>query len=245
MDEDFNVIFIFDPDKIKRLELDDSGRKLLRSKDVRIVRYDPQNKNEFQEYLDSRGLYQRNSVLIRSPYDKDNFQQSADAQLAFAIEKYMCFTLFCGLLGAKEVYVEQIVEENSLGKVNYDLRANSLEAKGNLSYENSQVGMLKSRIESHHIFTGGRPQIIEAEDLLRTRRLLGDGSMKSLLEMRRQEINPIQSSKLNIKLSTESKNILKAVGNIEFPLYLTDLAGEMNRHRERTSDFTLTVTVNF
>jgi hypothetical protein len=69
--------------------------------------------------------------------------------------------------------------------------------------------------------------------------------MMSLLEIQRHKTNPISSRKLSLDLSRESKHLFSTAGNIKFPTLLSEFQGSLKRITQQSTDFVLTITVNF
>lgn len=245
MKKNFSIILVLDPDEIKRLEYDEVGKYLFANHDILIIPRTFDSKDNFLKNLTARGLLSHRNALLKSPYDENNFQELAEAHLAFALEKSTYFSLFCNHLGAKEVVVEQIENSSKSGKVIYNVEANTLEVNGKVEGEDEQIDILKSRLSLHDVFVGGEPQIDKAHALLERYKLLGDSSMMSLLEIQRHKINPISSRKLSLDLSRESKHLFSIAGSIKFPTLLSEFQGSLKRITQQSTDFVLTITVNF
>ncbi len=245
MNKNFSIILVLDSDEIKRLEYDEIGKYLFTNQDMLIIPRTFDSKDRFLKNLAARGLLSHRTVLLKSPYDETNFQELSEAHLAFALEKSTYFSLFCNHLGAREVVVEQIENSSRSGKVIYNVEANTLEVNGKVEGENEQVDILKSRLSLHDIFAGGEPQIDKAQALLEKYKLLGDSSMMSLLEIQRFKTNPITSRKLSLDLSRESKHLFNIAGNIKLPGLLSEFQGSLKKITQQSTDFVLTITVNF
>ena len=102
------VIFILGEEEIRNLEYDSIGRKLLSNDDILVISIDKPGSTKTVANIKLRGLFQRGLVLIKSPYEDENYEEITNAGYGFAIEKYMYFSQFCNLLGAKEVTVQRL-----------------------------------------------------------------------------------------------------------------------------------------
>ncbi|MGK5024871.1 hypothetical protein [Janthinobacterium sp. RB2R34] len=190
------------------------------------------------------GLARPGSMLVQSPFDADTYEEASLAPQRFALAKHMYFSMLCMYLGATEVSVEQIDLRTRTGKTSVDVRAERLGASGKVSIEAEELERFRAQMNLCDMFTGGTPDILTAEKLLRRTGLLADPNMRTLLEMRRDGMNQLLTRKLTLSLSNEAKSNLNVAGRLKVPEFVT-LSVEYDRVIKEQHDYTLTVLVKF
>ncbi len=83
-----------------------------------------------------------------------------------------------------------------------------------------------------------------AERLLQSTGLWADPNMRTLVEMRRNGPNRLETRKLALSLSNEAKCNLNVVGRLKVPTFVK-LSAEYHHVVKEQQDYTLTVTVRF
>jgi hypothetical protein len=86
------------------------------------------------------------------------------------------------------------------------------------SLQKTDFDSLGSQLKLVREYKGGKPNVEEAEKLLRFTGLAGDPEMKSLLQARKATGNPITKHTLKVNLSTEADKNLKMVGRLQLPV---------------------------
>lgn len=238
------IIFILNESEISHLEYEKEGRKLLSNDDVLILSTDDGKSSKLIKMLKSSGLYNRGNVLAKSPYGIDRYEEIANANYAFAIEKYVCFSQFCNLLGAKEVTVERLDKVSKSGTKSLNLVALISGQAQQFSIKDNDLNKLHSQISIKDVFGGGSPNIEKAKTFLKNNNLLGDATMLSLLDIRKQD-NSITSRQLNLNLSNETKRIFDVVGKIKLPTYLSEVSSGFNATIQSSVEYMLTLEVKF
>ncbi len=240
-----DLVFILGEKEISRLEYDIVGRELLSNEDILVLSVDQIKANKLIANLKSRGIFKRNLVLAKSPYDDDNYEDITNALYEFAVEKYMYFSQFCNLLGAKEVTVQRLDKITKSKIRSLELIAKLTTGQQELLVKDQDLSKLHSQIQVNDVFLGGAPNLEEAANLLREKRLLGDTTMLSLLEIRKQTSNPISTRQLTINLSNESKKIVDVVAKIRLPKFLSEIVANFNAVEKKSAEYTLTLEVKF
>jgi len=239
------IIFILGEQEINRLEYDSEGRKLLTNEDVLILSIDKPRASKLTGNLKSRGLFRRGIVLAKSPYEDEHYAEITNAAYEFAIRKYMYFSQLCNLLGAKEFTVQRL--DTIINKKMY-----SFEGIGKLtSYQqellakDQQLSKLYSQIQIKDEYQGGEPNFSEAKAFIESKRLKGDATINSLLDIRRQTDNPIVKRQLILDLSNEFKRIIEIAGKIRPPRFLSEIVANFNAVEKKTAEYKIIFEVKF
>lgn len=237
------AILVISPHELDRLEYIPEGNELLLSEQVHLLVPSHLTTNDLEEKLDSRGLLEPGNLLIQSPYDNSDYVVFDKASSTFALTKYLHFTTLCGLLGAREVTVEQIEVKTLTGKQIFKGSIDSLHSDGSIEVVNRTFEEIRNNIRLQSKFGGSDPDLEKAEAHLRQYQLLNDMSMKSLIDQRKGR-NPIKSRELTLSLSEESKRNFQVVGNIKVPVY-ANLQAQIEKVSKEVYEFTLTIKVEF
>nr|WP_294503903.1 hypothetical protein [uncultured Rhodopila sp.] len=189
------------------------------------------------------GLNCPGTILIQSPFDLDEYVDAADASQQFALAKHTLLSNFCQLLGATRVSITQmeIITNGSVKTMKADGGRLVATAEGNL--EVTANDKLCSQLSLVDEYEGGEPDVEAAEKLLRFSRLGGDPNMKSLLQARRAEGNPLTKRTLTVNLSTEANKNLKVVGRLQLPT--ATFGAEYASAVKQTKEYTLTLELLF
>ncbi|NJN24020.1 MAG: hypothetical protein HC810_06000 [Acaryochloridaceae cyanobacterium RL_2_7] len=110
------AILVVSPHELDRLEYTPEGSELLLSEQIHLLVPSYVTTSDLEEKLDGSGLLEPGTLLIQSPYDTSDYVMLDKASSTFALTKYLHFTTLCGLLGAREVTVEQIEVKTLTGK---------------------------------------------------------------------------------------------------------------------------------
>jgi hypothetical protein len=237
------AILVISLHELDRLEYTPGGSNLLLSEQVYLLVPSYVPSNDLEEKLDSSGLLEPGTLLIQNPYDTSDYVIFNKAYSTFALTKYLHFTTLCGLLGAREVTVEQIEVKTSGGKQIFKGAVDSPYADGSIDAVNKTFEEIRNKIKLQSKFGGGEPNLEEAEAHLRQYQLLNDISMKSLIDQRRGK-NPVQSRELTLSLSEESKRNLQVVADIKIPVY-ANLQAQVEKITREMYEFTLMIRVEF
>lgn len=237
------AILVISPHELERLEYTPTGNELLLNEQVYLLVPSDEATSSLEERLDSSGLLEQGTLLIQSPYDTSDYASLDKSSSTFALAKYLHFTTLCGLLGAREVTIEQIEVKTTKGKQVFKGSLGSAYVGGNAQGESKIIEEIRNNIKINSKFGGGEPNLEEAEAHLRKYQLLNDISMKSLIDQRRGN-NPIKSRELTVSLSEESKKNLRVLSDIKVPVY-ADIQAQIEQVKKEAYEFTLTVRVEF
>lgn len=237
------AILVLSAEELTRLEYTPQANELLLNEQVYLLNLTDELEGSLAYKLESSALLEPGSLLIQSPYDTSDYAAIDKASSTFALAKYFHFTTLCGLLGAREVTVEQIEVKTSKGKHLFRGSVDSLYAKGNLEAQSKTFEEMRRNLKIKSKFDGGKPDLEAAESHLKQYQLLSDISMKSLIDQRKGS-NPIKSWELTLSLSEESRKTLKVISDLQVPTYL-NLQAQIDQVKKKICEFTLTIKVDF
>ena len=234
--------------EIDRCRYDVGGDDLLLNGEIYVLEFpvrDPQK--VIQDQID-RGLVRRGAVLIQSPFNQDRYEDAAQANQVFALEKNSHFTTFCKHLGAREVRIEEIRFRSASKNVSASVEGDGKTPKGPISAHTSssqdELNTFRSQLKSVSTFEGGPANLEAANEFLRRTNLVRDDTMAGLLEMCRSASNRPKSQSWMLSLSTESNQRLKVIGKLKFPSFIK-LEVDCKKIVRENSDYSLSVEVRF
>lgn len=184
------------------------------------------------------------NMLLLSPYDVNSYVDASLASGHFALEKYMHFSNLCRHLGAKEVTVKQIELRTGSSKSTINIKGGRPGVSAQFTTENEDLEKFCKMINLHDEFSGGPPNIDQAESFLRQKKLWADPTMRTLVEMRRDGANQLITRELVLNLSSETKRSLNVVGRLKVPNFV-NLSADYGRVVNEQNDYTLTLLVRF
>ena len=233
------AILVLSPDELTQLEYTPGGNELLLSEQVYLLVPSDEIASSLEQKLENSGILEPGTLIIQNPYDTSDYVILDKASSTFSLAKYLHFTTLCGLLGAREVTVEQIEVKTSTGKQIFKGNLNSPYVAGKVEGQSKTIEEIRNNIKLKSKFNGGEPNLDAAADHLRHYNLYHDISMKSLIDQRKGN-NPIKSRELILNLSEESKKSFKAISDIKVPLY-ADLQAQIEQVRKEVYEFMLAV----
>lgn len=199
------------------------------------------------------GLARSGLVLVQSPFELDVYESIDDAPQKFALAKYMYFSTLCLFLGARKVSVEHVEIRRDSDEIHLDVDGGfsfkGVKGKISGSVEQQKFQQFRSGLSLVDEFEGGEPDTEAAEKFLRSKHLITDSNMKTLLEMSRSTNNRIKKRRLVLNLSSESKHNLNIAGRLELELNVLpgggSAGGSFDRKSTSTNEYILTVEVEF
>ena len=237
------AILVISSQELDRLEYIPEGNKLLLSEQIYLLVPTDTNSNDLEEKLDNGGFLEPGNLLIQSPYANSDYEILDKASSTFALTKYLHFTTLCGLLGAREVTVEQFEVKTLTGRQIFKGSLNSPYADGKIEAERKNIEEVRNNIKLQSKFNGDEPDLAAAEAHLCQYQLSNDLSMKSLIDQRKGK-NPIKSRELTLNLTEESKRNLKVITDIRVPVYAS-LQAQIEQVKKELYEFSLTIKVEF
>lgn len=162
----------------------------------------------------------------------------------FALDKHLFFSALCGLLGAREVTVEQIERKNTKDKKTISLQPD-LPMKGgiDIKIEDEKLASFCGKLTLHDKFQGGSPDLPAAEEHLKQTGLSGNADMRNLIDLRRNPNNLFTSRKFHLNMTSEVQRNLNMLANLN--LRFLSLEAGYDHHAREQTEFILTVKVDF
>lgn len=199
---------------------------------------------ELDRGLFDNGLLHAGATLVQSPFNANVYERAEDAAEVFMQQKFLLFTKFCQILGAKSVKLEQVVilegdtERTLTSGIKHPV------AKGEVEYRKTSDDKLRSLLELGSTFAGTTAiDLVGARELLQRERLTGDQHMTHLLDLRTTE-NLVIEHHLQINLTRESNHNLVVAARASGWLGLEANADWKGRAHDKT-DVRLDVRVTF
>ena len=237
------TVLVLNQTDIDALNYKEGGADLLLNDEVYILHSSLKESNPVVQDLIDSGLARPGAVLIQSPFDKNIYENSQQAVERFALDKYMLFSELCGLLGAREVTVEEIERKNTEGKETVSFRGSFFIGSTGVETENEDLASFCGKLSLHDKFQGGSPDVPAAKEHLRQNGLLGDHVMSSLINLRGNSNNPFTSRDIELNMTSEVKRNFKVLANLD--LSFLSLEAGYNRQVRENTEFILTVKVDF
>ena len=239
------TVLVLNQQDIDALHFEEGGADLLLNEEVYILPSSLQESNPAVQDLIDSGLVRPGAILIQNPFDMNMYENLVQAVERFALEKYMHFSKLCMYLGAREVTVDQIEYKNTKGTEIYRFEGSVLmKGSGDGEVKNEEVVSLSNRLTLKNTFTGGKPDVGAARELLKQTGLSGDVNMRSLIDLRRNPNNLLTSQEIKMNVTREVKRNFNVLANLNIPAYLSAKA-DHDRHVSEQTEFTLTIKVDF
>ncbi|WP_124187488.1 hypothetical protein [Pseudomonas aeruginosa] len=224
------------------------GREFLYDDEAFVLEYPP-NEDELGqskalENIVYSDLARPGAVLVQSPYEKDSYVEIERAAEVFAIEKIHHFSRLCQLLGANFVETEQVEIKREGQSKAYDAKGNIGPLKGDGKMAMSEDQSLTRKFTISTVMDGREADIAAAENFLRSKSLMGDRVMRSLVEQRADSTNPVREQRVTISLSSETKSTFSIVGRLNLPSKFGVSAGYKSV-ATRDEEYSLTLLVKF
>ena len=238
------VILVLTEREIDALSFRGGGAALLNNPEISIVPFGLQTSDRPVRDVVGRALWRPGAVLIQSPFDSSAYANAVDAIGEFALEKYLHFSALCRYLGAVSVTVEQAECTYVEDQKRVSLSADFSVGGGSGTIEQEQWRGVTSRLSLHDEFEGGNPDVISAAEHLKRFGLSGDAAMRSLVDSRRAGHNLLTSRKMQLNLTSETRNNYRVLGSVDVPTYIS-LDAEYDHHVRRETEYTLTLRITF
>ena len=238
------TVLVLNQQDIEALDYEEGGVDVLCNEEIHILSPSSQHSNPVVQGLLNRGIARSGTVLIQSPFDMDKYENSKQAVERFALDKCLYLSELCSHLGAREVRIEHIEIKNTEGSTTFSVTGNVLGiVGGDTRVENQELDSFLSRLTMKDKFKGGAPDVSAARELLNRTGLINDANMRSLLDMRQNASNLLESRKLHFDMTSETRSNLNVLANFNVP-FLSLEAG-YDRHIREQTEFTLTIRVDF
>lgn len=245
-------VFVADDATYRKLLDDAKGIALVENAEALIVPFSatPQANTdlvtEVRDWLIARGQFETGTLLVKNPFEQQQYELAASAVETFSIAKYFHFANLAKLLGARELsFHEANVEQSKQQtKVAAEPKARGVSVKATVDHAASAE--LKSQLRQKMDFPGSEPAIEEAYAFLQKHFLNFDQQMVSLIELRSGN-NPIQEYHVTINLSKESESTLK-VGlalTEKLSTFGIGLSSSMSRAASESQSIDVTIDITF
>ena len=238
------VILVLSEREVDALSFRGGGAALLSNPEIAILPFGLQTSDSTVRDAVDRTLWRPGAVLIQSPFDSNAYANAVDAIGEFALEKFLHFSGLCRYLGAVSVTVEQgectYMEDRKRMSLSADFSAGG----GGGTIEQEQWRAVTSKLSLHDEFEGGTPDILSATEHLKRFGLSRDAAMRSLVDSRRDGHNLLTSRKIQLNLTSETRNNYRVLGSVSAPTYISLDAG-YDHHVQKETEYTLTLKITF
>ncbi len=239
------AILILDSDSAERLYEQPDGREIILDRELCVLTPPFDRRNKIVRDLIDNALDKPGIMLGQNPFYRNRYEDVLKIPQKFAIEKYFIFSSLCRFLGAKEVIIKEIEKNTDLMEeiLRFDGEIYDSEFDSNLIKEKNDE--VYRKLDIRLTFKGEKPDIEEAKSLLQRTHLINAPEMYSLIEMRKGQKNPLQSSRFVLNLSDETNNILQFIGNLRIPRFLTKIKTNYDKIVSEKKEYKLTLLVKF
>lgn len=212
------VMVVMPEEQYNVIKVEGSAPELFTDDEIAVVTYDhdalykQEHPHPVLERLLSKDLFRPGMILVQDPFSPDNYRAQESALEDFSLRKHYLFTELCQILGAKEIDVKQVTVDDmehklrAQGSVGANIKGTStgieVETKRDLK------DRLEARLGLKVMFSGGDPQLEEAEAFISKYRLHSDDNFVNLTRLRANSFNPIKSRTLKINMSSEVRRNL-------------------------------------
>jgi hypothetical protein len=238
------VIVVMDPVEADRALVGDI-RELMRQSEVAVLSSQPDHSiaGDLVKGLERRRLLQPKSVLLQSPYHRDDYQLAEEASQIFIIQKFAAFIRLCQLVGAKKVTVKSLQDKKTKEQISFDAEGRYAAVKGTAKAERRELEDLASRLSWSEEFAGTDADVEAARLFLTDLGLDGDPIMYSLVDGRSDTRNITKRRTLTIDLSEEGSRVIEAAAGLN--LAVGGVKTNLKKVAEQSSRFQVTYEVAF
>ena len=243
-----NVIMFLDDVK-KRAAKWESGYGNIVNKQISLISLEefPELKNNGLEFSEN-STPMNGSVYLPHPFQKNEYVELEKSSHSIQIEKINNFSHICQLLGASEIIVNKVI--TTVKEFEFNNETGLRTPKSNVSNK------IKKRSEEnntrvyklHQKFGEVRTPNYAAAYKTYQERLLGDLSIKNLLDSRNPELavgNLLSFHDMELTISNEVNSILDIASNLSGMKGFLSLSNEYQQKLRISENITLKITVNF
>ncbi|MDD5268987.1 MAG: hypothetical protein PHO08_17990 [Methylococcales bacterium] len=223
----------------------DGNIPLFNNSQIKIITPPYKSNERIVAMLDNLNLLTPGNTLLRNPYDHSLYSRVQDAELEFAIAKFVHFTVICNKLGAKSCTISNNKDDELKEVKEQDFRFKYLFKSGKAHQKESLKDKIKQNLKLVTNFTGSAPKISEAEEYIKKHYLTHDTWITSLIELRKNTHSSQEDFNLNLDLTRETDLALNAVLNIKIPTVLGNVIAGCDIAREQRSRLILDIKVEF
>jgi len=204
----------------------------------------------FVKNIKSSGLLVPGNILIQNPHDPDIYFRESEAPVQISKSKIMYYQTFFSLLGVKSFQFKELANISDSISVEYGLQAGAeykqIGASGEVEIKNKIENLFRNELSIGIQYSGGSPNIEEAEEWLREKRLYNDIILRNLLEIFKKGKNPIEKFEIKIRLLKELNNIFSILSGLNLsvlPVFSAKLKAGFNILTVSKSDYIVTFEV--
>jgi hypothetical protein len=185
------------------------------------------------------------AILIQSPYDRDVYSELSEAKEVFSMEKMRHFIRLCQILGASKVELKQVDITKEGRTSTFDVKGQTTFATADIKTETAISNVLTNMFSISSSYSGGDPDIEEAERYLRKNQLWNDSVLRGLVEQRGHINNPIRDQNICINLTREANKSLSVAANLNLPVKNIGIQGNYKKVATASEELNLTMMVVF
>jgi hypothetical protein len=188
------------------------------------------------------------SLVLRDPYDPTRYFPAEDLGIELAKSKHRAYQKMCQYLGAKEVIVETVSElaraTEKSRKVSGSVDAG---AGAKVSGEFSKASTVRMdltkqfRLEQKHL--GGRADLHAAGEFMRNRGLDWDADLSHLLDIMRDQNNPLKEWRLSFSTKQAVDRVTRDVRHLNTAI--VGLGLDSKTHERYDAAYSFEISVSF
>jgi len=209
----------------------------------------------FVKNIKSSGLMVPGNILIQNPHDSDIYFKASEAPINISKSKIMCYQTFFSFLGAKSFKFkkfksisETINKEFSFkGETRYKMdESSAVESSAECDIKEKIENLLEKELSISVHYSGASPDIEEAEEWLRKKRLYNDVILQNLFESFKNMKNPMEKFEIKIRLLEEVNRVFSILGELNLsvlPVFSADIRAGYNKLFKSKIDFFVTFEV--
>ena len=205
-------------------------------------------KRDLAARLDNLGLMQSPSLVLRDPYDPTRYFRAEDLGVELAKSKHRAYQNLCQFLGAKEVVVETVSELARTTKRSrkisgsVDAGAGAKVSGDSLCREHGATDLTEQfRLEQKHL--GGQADLHAADEFMRDRNLGWDGDLSHLVDVVRNQNNPLKEWSLNFSTKQAIDRVTRDVRHLNTAI--VGLGLDHKSHERYNAIYSFEMSVSF
>jgi len=238
------IIVIMDPFEFEKLSYDPLQRQKLNQPGVLAVPDDlDPGTDALLEQLDHQGLWLRGSVLTQNPYNRDQYEVSAEPHVVFAQTRLRVMVRMFYLLGAREFKYLELEKRNDSTKAAAKGGGGKGPLKGDASWSSDTDDSLRRGSAIHHTWSGGAPDPAAARTLLAASHLSHDDALDTLIALREGPDNQHKSWVETFDLLRESTTVIDLAAKVRAGLYGGELSGK--KARKQRTEFSVRYEIKY
>jgi hypothetical protein len=243
------TVLVIAPDDRRSLLTHPETVDLFENPELAIVEYRPGHPpgSDLAALLRDQNLLRVGTLAIQSPYQLDRYVDANSAIVEFTEERLLKIAQIAQALGAKELNVEEVRQEDraARGSARLDVKAEFVHGEASAEAEVEQ--RLRQHNKLRQTFPGSAPNFTTARAILRTSGLAGDPQLLALITMRDSD-NPITEHDVHFSGLREAEGSFKVCARVSEGLGRFRIAGlgaEFAAQYKELKDVSLTTVIRF